>query len=135
MVERRRHPPEYDVGFKKPPTHTQFQPGQSGNPKGRRKGSKNLSTIVAEEVAARVTVTVNGRRKTITMLQAAIKQLVNKAASGDQNAIKRLVEIIQTEAARAGAPPPQSEPISDADRQLLDIIHRRLFPDAGDDDE
>ena len=29
------------VGYKTPPKNTQFQPGQSGNPKGRPKGTKN----------------------------------------------------------------------------------------------
>ena len=26
---------DYEIGYKKPPKHTQFKPGQSGNPKGR----------------------------------------------------------------------------------------------------
>jgi hypothetical protein len=33
---------EYAVGYGRPPQHTQFQPGRSGNPKSRAKGSKNL---------------------------------------------------------------------------------------------
>ena len=39
---------EYDVGYKKPPKRTQFKPGQSGNPRGRPKGTKNLKTDLAE---------------------------------------------------------------------------------------
>ncbi|MGJ3627161.1 DUF5681 domain-containing protein [Sphingomonas sp. MMS24-JH45] len=34
--------PTYEVGYGKPPIHARFQKGQSGNPKGRKKGSKNL---------------------------------------------------------------------------------------------
>ena len=41
-------PENYIVGYGKPPDHTQFKPGQSGNPHGRRKGSKNYRTIVGE---------------------------------------------------------------------------------------
>src|SRR5215213_6143909 len=29
----------YEVGYRKPPRHTQFKPGQSGNPKGRPRQS------------------------------------------------------------------------------------------------
>ncbi len=32
------------VGYCKPPKRTRFQPGQSGNPRGRPKGTKNLKT-------------------------------------------------------------------------------------------
>jgi hypothetical protein len=40
---------EYDVGYRKPPKHKQFKLGQSGNPRGRPKGSKNESTIPARD--------------------------------------------------------------------------------------
>ena len=40
---------DYEVGYKKPPIHTRFKPGVSGNPKGRPKGTKNLATDLAEE--------------------------------------------------------------------------------------
>jgi hypothetical protein len=41
---------DYDVGHAKPPKHTRFQPGQSGNPRGRPKGTKNLKTDLIEEL-------------------------------------------------------------------------------------
>jgi Family of unknown function (DUF5681) len=42
---------EYTVGYGRPPQHTRFQPSRSGNPKGRAKSSKNLSTLFSEELA------------------------------------------------------------------------------------
>lgn len=77
----------YAVGYGRPPQATRFRPGRSGNPKGRPKGSKNLSTAIQEELDARVVVTENGRRRTISKRQAIAKQLVNKAAAGDPRAL------------------------------------------------
>lgn len=87
---------EYSVGKGKPPHHTRFQKGQSGNPKGRLRGSKNVATLLAQVLRERVVITENGRRKTITKLEAMLKQLANKAASGDHRAIKLLISLAGT---------------------------------------
>jgi hypothetical protein len=59
--------PEYRVGYKRPPVHTRFKPGQSGNPSGRSKGSQNLQTlftkILAEEVSLREGANVRKSRR------------------------------------------------------------------------
>ena len=44
------------VGYGRPPTHSRFQPGQSGNPAGRRKGVRNLMTDVKRMLATPVKV-------------------------------------------------------------------------------
>jgi Family of unknown function (DUF5681) len=87
---------EYAVGKGKPPQHTRFQKGQSGNPKGRRKDSKNVATLLEQTLNERVVVTENGKRKTITKLEAMLKQLANKAASGDYRATKLLMPLADT---------------------------------------
>jgi hypothetical protein len=83
----------YRVGYGKPPKNSQFQKGESGNRKGRRKGSKNFATIIHEELNQRVSVTENGSHRSITKLQALIKQVINKAASGDSKAMRMLIQI------------------------------------------
>jgi Family of unknown function (DUF5681) len=87
---------QYMVGKGKPPEHTRFQKGQSGNPTGRRKGSKNVATLLEQVLNERVVVTENGKRKRITKLHAMLKQLANQAASGDHRAIKQLMPLAQT---------------------------------------
>jgi hypothetical protein len=76
-----------DVGYGTPPKHTQFQKGQSGNPKGRPKGSKNVATLLEAVGRESIIVNENGRRRRITKKQAALTQLVNKSASGDLKAL------------------------------------------------
>ncbi|HEU5048593.1 MAG TPA: DUF5681 domain-containing protein [Rickettsiales bacterium] len=82
---------EYEVGYKKPPAKNQFKPGQSGNPKGRRKGAKNFATAIHAELEIRIPITENGKRRTISKREAIAKQLVNKAVSGDPKTVPILL--------------------------------------------
>lgn len=82
----------YEVGYGKPPKHTRFQKGRSGNPRGRPRGSKGWITLVREAVSAKVEVRENGRPlRKITKLEAAVTQLVNRAAGGDLRALALLL--------------------------------------------
>src|SRR5205823_9736371 len=76
-------PPDYVLGYGKPPLHTRFQKGRSGNPKGRPRGKKNMSTLLSAALDASIIVVENGRRKKITKREAIVTQLVNKSASAD----------------------------------------------------
>jgi len=86
-------PSNYDVGYGKPPEHTRFQKGQSGNPRGRPKGSLNLATAVNRALREKVIVTENGRRRAITKLDAAVKVMVNQAVKGDAKAMRALLSL------------------------------------------
>src|ERR1700686_1103014 len=66
---------EYEVGYRKPPVHTRFKSGKSGNPRGRPRASKNLSTLLNEALNESVAVVENGRRRKISKRQAIIAQL------------------------------------------------------------
>jgi hypothetical protein len=80
----------YAVGFRRPPKHTRFAKGKSGNPLGRPKGSQNLVTIVEKACRERILVTINGKTRSLTKLKATILQLLNKAVTGDLKAINAL---------------------------------------------
>lgn len=91
---RRKDVGSYAVGFGKPPERTRFQPGRSGNPAGRSKGALNLGTLLGKALAAKVAVKdASGRRRKISKLEAALTQLVNKAAGADLRAIRLLVDL------------------------------------------
>ncbi|MDP5220405.1 DUF5681 domain-containing protein [Ruegeria sp. 2205SS24-7] len=84
---------EYEVGYQKPPKHTRFKKGHSGNPKGRPKGARGLKTDLRAELSERVAITENGRRKTLTKQQLVMKQLTARAVKGDIRAISKLAEL------------------------------------------
>lgn len=84
---------DYDVGYGKPPKEHQFKPGQSGNKNGRPKNSKNVSTIVRNEIEELVVVKENGKARKIPKLQAIIKLASEKALRGDARATKMLVDL------------------------------------------
>src|SRR5476651_446459 len=86
---------EYAVGFAKPPQSNQFKRGESGNPKGRPKGSVGLHTLILK--ASRERVRANGPHGTrlVCKLEAAAIQLSNKSAQGDTRATKDLFALVQ----------------------------------------
>jgi hypothetical protein len=85
----------YQVGFGKPPKDTQFRKGVSGNPSGRPKGSKNVASILAALSKKRIRITTNGRSQSVTMLEAIMMQLTNRAAGGDLKAIREVLGAIR----------------------------------------
>src|SRR5437763_1785278 len=89
---------DYRIGFKRPPQSTRFRKGQSGNPKGRPKTS-SLKSDLAKQLTKRITLTVRGRKTTMTIQQAVVIALTTNAVKGDArsatiifNLIKQMLE-------------------------------------------
>jgi uncharacterized protein DUF5681 len=121
------------VGYRKPPRHNRFQKGRSGNPHGRPKGAKNLATLLGESISEQVIVNENGRRRSISKLEAAVKQLVNRAAAGDPKQMQQLFSLTQWVEGRAEALAPTTESLTEADREVIQQIYARLkHRDNGD---
>jgi len=112
------------VGYGRPPLATRFRAGQSGNPRGRPKGARNLSTVVASALSERVAITENGRRRRITKLEAAVKQLVNRAAGGESRATQLLIQLVQ--ANEAQTPQSDAKRVDHADAIVMAELKRRL---------
>jgi hypothetical protein len=113
----------YEVGYGKPPVHTRFRRGKSGNTWGRPSASKNLSTLLNEALNEPVLVVENGRRRKISKRQAIIAQLVNQSAKADLRAIKILLDIQQQMEARAAAGSGQigdSDNLDETDRAIIE---------------
>ncbi len=84
---------DHSVGYGRPPAHTRFKPGQSGNPKGRPKGSRNFTTELLEELGELTKIRENAREYNVTKQRAIIKALVGKALTGDPRATTCIVTL------------------------------------------
>ena len=116
---------DYEVGYGKPPRHTRFKPGRSGNPRGRPSGSKNLSTLLNEALNEPVIVAENGGQRKISKRRAIIKQLVNQSAKADLRAIKILLDIIQDIERRTEPTSPETS-FGLADQKVIGQLKARL---------
>lgn len=81
------------VGYCRPPADTQFRKGQSGNPKGRPKNSRNVKTSVRELANRRFEVVENGKRRKMSMIDLMLHKLTEKALASDLPAIRKMLEL------------------------------------------
>ena len=116
---------DYEVGYGKPPRHTRFKPGRSGNPRGRPSGSKNLSTLLNEALNEPVIVAENGGQRKISKRRAIIKQLVNQSAKADLRATKILLDILQEIERRTESAPSAISSFGPADEKVIEQLKAR----------
>ena len=94
MTERSASESAYETGYCKPPRHTQFKPGESGNPKGRRKKKPPVfATALSDALAETAEVRIGSERKVMTRKELIVEQLIAKALKGNKKAIKRLIKL------------------------------------------
>ncbi len=86
---------DYEAGYKKPPKKGQFKKGKSGNASGRPKGSKNMGTIIADELNREISITENGEQVAVYAKAYLIRMLIAKALKGDLKAVDSLMKIIE----------------------------------------
>lgn len=85
---------DYEVGYGKPPVSGQFKKGQSGNPKGRPKASRNVGTMLEEIFFKKISISDGGVRREVTILEAILRQVANGAAKGDIRYIDRILKLL-----------------------------------------
>ena len=108
----------YEVGYGRPPLHSRFQPGQTGNPRGRPKGHTNIATELKEALEQKVEVNVNGKRKKLRMSQAIVVGLVNRAAKGNPRDVMNLFQLM----GRVGLSAPDQTPDTPQDIPGIDDL-------------
>jgi hypothetical protein len=97
---------DYEVGYGKPPKHSQFKSGQSGNPSGRRKKPReSLRELLLREGEKRHRLVLNGKEVSRTRLQISVLALWNKAMKGDLKAFQMLMALYASPKAVPTGPP------------------------------
>jgi hypothetical protein len=121
---------DYKVGYRKPPSHTRFVKGQSGNPRGRAPGAKNMKTLLTKALNELVVVTDNGGRRKVSKREAIITQLVNRSAKADFKAIQILLGMIRDN--ESDTDPHSSDPtFTEADQQIIQRLQARFRGEKG----
>ena len=119
-------PDDYEVGYARPPRHSRFVKGQSGNPRGRPRGAENIKTLLDEALNELVVVTDHGGRRKVSKRKAFITQIVNGGAKGNFRAVPILLAMLkdfESDTALQATEPAYTE----ADRQIIQHIQARLW--------
>jgi hypothetical protein len=118
---------QYAANYRKPPVHTRFKKGQSGNPRGRP--AKNLAGLLAAALNEKVTVTENGKRRQVTKREAVIAQLVNKSAAAELRATKMLIDMLRDVEKKAEPAVSEKNPFTPTDQEVVQQLIARLRRD------
>ena len=118
---------EPEIGRGHPPLHSRFRKGTSGNSKGRRKGSKNLGTVIMDAAHYPVTVELKGKTRKITAMDASALKLALEAASGNVRATAKFFDWVDKIESRAAAKKPVEYPFTDRDLDVLREAHERML--------
>ena len=102
LVTRSRY---YEIGYGKPPVASRFQPGQSGNPRGRPSSSPLMRSLVQQVMNGTLPIEQNGRIRRIPRKEALLLTLFSRAMKGDSKAGASLLNLaLAAEAPKPGTP-------------------------------
>lgn len=139
-IDMSREPPRYTVGYGKPPLHSRFKKGRSGNPQGGRRDARLLAIVPQEALdrpVARPGLRVGAPRgagRRTTRREAIVADLVEKSAAGDLPATKLLLDLVlKTKLAANPAPLPGAEDEEDPREFLLRELARLSAAGSVDD--
>lgn len=120
------HKNDSKVGYRRPPAHSRFRPGQTGNPKGRPKGAANLRTDLRDELPEHIRVREGERDLKVSKQRAMLKALVAKALRGDARAANVVLGLV-SKLFEAAAPVEPVPNLTADDQAILErFLARRI---------
>lgn len=84
---------DYPVGKGRPPVNTRFQPGQSGNPKGRKKSRPSVHEQVSAVLQRKIPLTEHGATRMVSVQEGMLLAIGQKALRGDLKAAAFLLNL------------------------------------------
>lgn len=124
-------PGAFEVGYRKPPAASQFQKGQSGNIRGRPKGSMNLATLLKKIGDVEVTAEIDGVRHRMSWREAALTHLYSNAAAGDRHATSDMVQYELK--LKICAEHDDIEALDTMDEEVVEAVVKRIRREPEDD--
>lgn len=95
MSKRKSSKSSYEkVGYRKPPKTTQFKKGESGNPRGRPKGSRNVGAVLRDVIDQKIQITENGKIRHLPALEVMLRRAFNDAMRSGPGAQKFFFSLI-----------------------------------------
>ena len=122
---------DYEVGYGKPPRHTRFQPGRSGNPRGRPKGTKNLKTDLVEELCEKVLVREGDRTRHVSKQRALIMTLVASTLKGNTRSAALLLSTMMRLLDTGEGVSSEVEPLHEDELEILREFQARVRQEDG----
>lgn len=83
---------KYAVGYGKPPAHTRFAKGRSGNPSGRPRGT-SLAALLRTALDEPMTIEIGGRRRRVSKGEAILARLVEGAVEAEPRSTRLLLQL------------------------------------------
>ena len=109
----------FGVGYGRPPVAHRFRPGQSGNPRGRPRGKQGIATAIDALMQHKVSVTLNGRKRKVSVSEAMLMRVREKALGGDMKAISMLLALLASHGTAADIQRVDTDQLSAEDRAIL----------------
>ena len=115
-----QRPKSAGSGYGRPPEHTRFKPGESGNPKGRPKQSKNLKSIIQQALTSTVTVRENGRLRSVSKIEGVVLSQLERALKGNEKAALAVLRMAgHVDLLNGGDGSADGDQLSPADEKIL----------------
>lgn len=124
---------DYTVGYRRPPKHTRFSKGTSGNPAGRPR--RDVAGLVTSTLDAPVAIRRAGKVETVSGFEAGLRKLIARAvAKGDLKACLKVLKVFEEYGVLKPSPPPSAAspvlvmPKHWATDEWLEMFHRHGPP-------